>query len=434
MPATILIVDDEPDIRELIGEILGDEGYRPLLAADAGEARRLRRQHTPDLVLLDVWMPDCDGISLLREWSEDDLPACPVIMISGHASVEAAVEATRFGASDFIEKPVTMARLINTVRKTLAGDHDPARTAGSRHAQNSIPEPIGRSEAMLRLRERLEQASQSAANVLIVGEPGSGRSTLARWLHAHAGGKPGELVELVGGHACDALARLSQRSGDNESLPNVLVVDRLESLRKEEGRKLATLMALPGQPVRVFAIGATGIEQMAHNGAVGAVFHRIAEIRLETPALRDRREDIPELIRFIAEQLPVRESLEYRAFPVAVQNLMRQHDWPGNLQELTNVVRALLQEPAEGEVTTQEAEHLLNRATEVARVAHSQLFELPLREAREAFERQYLIARLKRCQGSVGQLAEAVEMERTHLYRKLKQLGIDPRQVVEGSE
>ncbi|MFU8876857.1 MAG: sigma-54-dependent transcriptional regulator [Wenzhouxiangellaceae bacterium] len=432
IPASILIVDDEPDIRELIGEILEDEGYRVLLAANAAEARQLRRQHGPDLVLLDVWMPDCDGISLLREWSEGDLPHCPVVMISGHASVEAAVEATRIGARDFIEKPVTMARLLNTVRKSLADERDPAPAGGARHADTSIPEPIGRSEAMLRLREQLEQAAQSQANVLIRGEPGSGRSTLARWLHARTGGAPGELVELVAGHAEQGLASLNQRLTDGMTIPATLVLDSLECLTDEESRQLSGLLMLAGQAIRVFSIAPAHIEQIVEDRPPGQVFHRLAEIRLDLPALRERREDIPDLIRAVAEQLPVRESLTYRAFPVAVQNLMRQHDWPGNLRELTNIVRALLHEAGDSEVGTDEVAALLERHREAASATHSALFELPLREAREAFERQYLIARLKRCQGSVGQLAEAVEMERTHLYRKLRQLGIDPRQVVEG--
>jgi len=434
MAATILIVDDEPDIRELIGEILADEDFVPVLASCAAEAREKRAECDPDLVLLDVWMPDSDGISLLREWSEQDEPLCPVVMISGHGSVEAAVEATRYGACDFIEKPVSMARLLSTVRKALASGRNPR--GSTLNAQPSeIHEPLGRSVAVRSLRERLEAIELGRSHVLICGEPGSGRSTLARLIHAHSPGAGGALNEIACGPGDEALA-LPENSG-NDTM--TVILDHFESIGEAQRDSLNRLLARSASPVRIIAISAPGLAQQAAAGRFDkTLYHRVAESVLEVPALRERREDIPELVRYLAEQLPVREKLHYRPIPVAVQNQLRQHDWPGNLRELTNLLRRLLQSGSEAAVEPEEVTALLDRAdpgnTAAMEAVHSPLFELPLREAREAFERQYLITRLRRADGSVGQLAEAVEMERTHLYRKLRQLGIDPKQIQEDSE
>jgi len=435
MASTILIVDDEPDIRELIGEILADEGFAPILASCAAEARDRRIESNPDLILLDVWMPDSDGISLLREWSEQDPPLCPVVMISGHGSVEAAVEATRYGASDFIEKPVSMARLLNTVRKALAGGRDSSIASAAQAQAGDLPEPLGRSVAISALRDRLTSIESGRGNVVISGEGGSGRSTLARWIHARSSAAGASLYEVACGPGSSQLARIEIAGNE----PATLILDHFEALGDEDRERLNRILARSSAPIRVIAIAPPDLEQRAAAGRFdNALYQRVAESVVEVPALRERREDIPELVRYLAEQLPVRENLPYRPVPVPVQNQLRQHDWPGNLRELANLLRRLMQSGSETPVEPGEVSELLKR-TDPADAGtldsgHSPLFELPLREAREAFERQYLIARLRRADGSVGQLAEAVEMERTHLYRKLRQLGIDPKQVQEESE
>jgi len=435
MAATILIVDDEPDIRELIGEILADEDYVPVLASCAAEARERRIESDPDLILLDVWMPDSDGISLLREWREQDVALCPVVMISGHGSEEAAVEATRYGASDFIEKPVSMARLLNTVRKALAGGRDTATASAAKAQASALPEPLGRSAVICALRDRLSAIESGNGNVLLSGEAGSGRSTLAQWIYARSPTAGASLYEIACGPGNSQLSRLE----DAGNKPVTLILDHFEALGDQDRERLNRLLACTSAPLRIIAIAAPGLDQHAAAGRFdNALYQRVAESVLEVPALRERREDIPELVRYLAEQLPVRENLPYRPVPVPVQNQLRQHDWPGNLRELTNLLRRLLQTGTEAPIEPEEVTALLKRidpddAHAIER-GHSPLFELPLREAREAFERQYLITRLRRADGSVGQLAEAVEMERTHLYRKLRQLGIDPKQVQEEGE
>ena len=429
MAERVLIVDDEPDIRELVGEILADEGFEIALAGDAEEARAQLSNQTPDLILLDVWMPGC--VTLLREWRERGELPCPVVMISGHGSVEAAVEATRQGAFDFIEKPVSMARLLATIKRALAEGRRQAPIGGS--ADNDVPEPIGRSAATERLRDALEDPCAGQPGHLVLrGEPGAGCTTLARWVHARAGG--GGFTHLVcdrDGERLDEWIHRLERSDSNR--PSTLYLDRLHQLGetgwKRLGVLLSTLESLSGTPVRVIASVLPGTP-----AADPAVAAKLGPYRADVPALRDRAEDIPDLVRALAERLPVTDGLTYRPIPLSAQNRLRQHDWPGNLAELVDVVRGLL-DGSELPVEVEEVEAALNRAVrreaEGATLTDSPLFTLPLREAREAFERQYLIARLRQVGGSVGQLAEAVEMERTHLYRKLKQLGIDPKQIQE---
>ena len=433
MAEKILIVDDEPDIRELIGEILADEGYQTELAADAAQARTKKAEVQPDLILLDVWMPDTDGISLLKHWREQDELDCPVVMISGHGSVETAVEATRNGAVDFIEKPVSMAKLLITIKHALTEAKLKPEPGLVGKDTDQIPDPLGRSPATERLREQAERIAALDSNVLIVGEPGSGRTTLARWLHQHSSRSNAALVQI----SCSA--DLQQLQTENPRTPGTLLIDPIEWLDQSSDQAASTAMQelLNAQKHwRIMAVALPGIEQACHAGHFDkALFHRIGELQIAVPALRDRREDIPELVRHFAERLPSRDGLSYRHFTVPVQNRLRQHDWPGNLRELSNLVQQLLLEGEHDEVTLEEVEQQLtqhHRPDDSTLAAlHSPLFELPLREARETFERQYLIARLRQVGGSVGQLAEAVEMERTHLYRKLRQLGIDPKQVQE---
>ncbi len=440
MAERVLIVDDEPDIRELIGEILADEGFEVELAGDADQARSLLSAASPDLVLLDVWMPGCDGVTLLKEWRERGELHCPVVMISGHGSVEAAVEATRQGAFDFIEKPVSMARLLATIRRALAETRK-QEPIGASDGESDVLEPIGRSPAIERMREALADACAGAqGHLLLCGEPGSGSTTIARWVHAQAGG--GGFVHMVCDRNGDRLAEWIERLDTADGHPpRTLYLDRLHQLDDDGWRRLAELLAVlegrSGDPVRVIAStleagGAPGAD--ADSALSAAAAAKLGPYRAEVPALRQRAEDIPDLVRALAERLPAREGLTYRPIPLPAQNRLRQHDWPGNLAELVDVVRSLL-DGRDSAVTVEEIDAQLREATRAgatgATLTDSPLFALPLREAREAFERQYLIVRLREVGGSVGQLAEGVEMERTHLYRKLKQLGIDPKQIQE---
>lgn len=446
--ARILIVDDEPDIREMIGEILADEGHEVLCAADAASAREIRGQNQPDLILLDVWMPDTDGISLLREWHDSGTLECPVVMISGHGSIETAVEATRLGAFDFIEKPVSMARLMVTIENALEAGRLRRENAGLRRQRPAVIEPIGRSSVVQQLRQRLERVAAHDATVLITGEPGVGKQEAARWIHAHSRRGEGPFISvatrgdgdswrnlLLGENGSGGL--LADAQGGVLFLDDVARLDHAGQtvlLKVLEGGRLH-----PDQPdspvldVRLVAGTGRPLESQVREGQFDeALFYQLNVLPLEIPPLRERQEDVPDLVRFYAEYFPSRDGTPYRHFPVAVQNRLRQYHWPGNLRELKNLVQRLLILGGNEEITIAEVEEALAQSDTGETVGDQKapaLFNLPLRDAREEFERQYLTFKLQAVEGSVGRLAEVVEMERTHLYRKLKQLGIDPKQV-----
>jgi len=446
--ARILIVDDEPDIRDLIADILKDEGHQVSTAADAAQARDLRRTEAPELVLLDVWMPDTDGISLLREWRDAEALDCPVVMISGHGSVETAVEATRLGAYDFIEKPVSMAKLLVTVNNALEAGRLKRENAGLKQHAPAVIEPLGRSQAVQNLRQRLERIAAHDAPVLISGEPGVGKEQAARWIHAHSRRADKPFVAaptriesqdwrnlLLGRSGNPGL--LAQSQGGVLFISDITLLDATAQsllLRILESGLLEPESAASSElDIRFISGAGVGLAELVQSGQLDeSLYYRLNVLPLEVPPLRERNEDVPDLVRFYAEYFPARDGVPYRHFPVAVQNRLRQHSWPGNLRELKNLIQRLLVLGGSDEVEAAEIDEALAQVDAVAAGPGHQIpamFRLPLREAREEFERQYLTQRLKLVEGSVGKLAEAVEMERTHLYRKLRQLGIDPKQV-----
>jgi len=446
--ARILIVDDEPDIRELIADILKDEGHQVSTAADASQARELRRAEAPELVLLDVWMPDTDGISLLREWRDAEALDCPVVMISGHGSVETAVEATRLGAYDFIEKPVSMAKLLVTVNNALEAGRLKRENAGLKRHSPSVIEPLGRSLAVQNLRQRLERIAAHDAPVLISGETGVGKEQAARWIHAHSRRAEGPFVAaptrieaqgwqnlLLGSQEHPGL--LAQSQGGVLFINDITLLDAVAQsllLRILESGLLELDSSTSNElDIRIISGAGVGLADLVRSGRLDeSLYYRLNVLPLEVPPLRERNEDVPDLVRFYAEYFPARDGLPYRHFPVAAQNRLRQHSWPGNLRELKNLIQRLLILGGGDEVEVAEIDEALAQVDAVTAGPGQQvpaLFRQPLREAREEFERQYLTHRLKLAGGSVGKLAETVETERTHLYRKLRQLGIDPKQV-----
>lgn len=451
-PAHILVVDDEPDIRQLVSEILADEGYRVSTADNGESARKAFARQAPDLVLLDIWMPDVDGITLLKEWSAGGALKCPVIVMSGHGTVETAVEATRLGAQDFVQKPISLARLLAVVSQALAGRRAPGEGSRRSRAMAAV-EPIGSSAAMQLLRAKAEQAAQHESPVLITGEPGSGRQTLARFIHARSN-RPGGFVGTDPFELESESARtyLLGRNGGPQPQPGLfglaadgtLFLGDIQDMPPDARRVIGQVLE-SGQFVdeggagrhdlrcRVIASGSADLlEQARHDVTLEQLYYQLNVLPLQVPPLRARPDDVPDLVRFYADWFPNHEGLPYRPFSVAAQNRLRNHGWPGNVRELRNLVQRLLILGGEGEVSVAEVEEALRHnlaepaATERLRPG---IFDLPLREAREQFEREYLCHQLRKAGGSVGKLAEAVEMERTHLYRKLRALGIDPKTV-----
>jgi two-component system, NtrC family, nitrogen regulation response regulator NtrX len=447
--ARILIVDDEADIRETLREILGEEGYEVEVAASAAQAREARARQEPDLVLLDIWMPDTDGITLLREWSESHLLSFPVVMLSGHGTVETAVEATRLGAVDFVEKPLSIAKLLRTVEKAL--DAGRRRRQAQRSLIPPLVAPVGKSRLMQRLREQVQQVAAHDAPVMFIGELGTGREAFARYMHSLGPRASGPFVALscASLEAATAVARLRgsesggtvQRGLYDEAQGGTLLLAGLEDLPEPAQRAVhADLEAgaytrdggretIPLR-LRCTATARPGIELPTAEIVRRDLFAQLAVITLRVPPLRDYAEDVPDLLRHYVDRLVDEEHLGLRRFSVAAQNRLRNYPWPGNVRELRNLVQRLLIVGGPEEIGLEEIEREIAMQQPAGEpLVKQDLLALPLREAREQFERAYLLQQLMLCNGKVGQLAKRVGMERTHLYRKLRSLGVDFRQI-----
>jgi len=444
----VLVVDDEADIRALIQEILTDEGYKITVAADAAQARSARAETKFDLILLDIWMPDTDGITLLREWSDGGDLSCPVVIMSGHGTVDTAVEATRLGAFDFVEKPLSLAKLLRTVEAAL--ESATKQAGGTRSMLPPLLAPVGRSKLMLALREKVQQYAEHDQFVLLSGEPGTGRGAFARYLHAlsrradepmisltAASLTEGNAEELLFGLEAGGQAGAVERAGKG-----TLVIDDLSDLnaaaqkmllaaiedrsyRRVNGHENIQLVA------RIVATVGVDYELLVERGALrrDLVAH-LSVLSLKVPPLRDYSEDVPELLAHYVDKLVDAEGLTFRRFSVAAQNRLRNYPWPDNVRELKNLVRRLLLTGSDDDISLVEVEEEISSGAPVDEpLVKQDLLSLPLREAREQFERAYLQQQLVLCDGKVGQLAKRVGMERTHLYRKLRSLGVDFKSV-----
>jgi two-component system, NtrC family, nitrogen regulation response regulator NtrX len=449
----VLVVDDEPDIRMLLRDVLEDEGYEVALAGSVAEAKAARRARRPDLILLDVWMPDGDGVSLLKEWTDEDRLPCPVVMMSGHGNVETAVDATRLGAYDFIEKPLSIDKLTITLSNALASDRLQRENQGLRRLGAAITDPVGDSAVMNNLRDQVQRMALHDTWVLISGEAGVGKQTFARFLHARSARRDNPFIVVAVGSLSgeESIAELfGTERGDRvrfglleQAAGGVLFLDEVAEMNLQtQGRLLHALdtqriTRIGGnQPitVNVRVIGGTKVdldEAVAQGRFREDLYYRLNVLPLKIPPLRDHPEDIPALLTYHMTQLHQQEGLPVRRFePGALEQLRRYH-WPGNIRELRNFVQRLMILGSGDEVSREEVERTLSGQTlQEAELDEEGLFpDLPLREAREQFERQYLIHQLERSEGNMTRLAERVGLERTHLYRKFKTLGIDPKKI-----
>lgn len=442
-------MDDEPDILALVGDILRDEGYEVDLAEDAESARAARRNRRPDLILLDIWMPDSDGISLLREWSDSGTGDAPVIMMSGHGTMETAVEATRLGAYDFLEKPLSTARLLLTVRRALEAAELRRENLGLGREALQASEPIGRSTAIANLRARVRRTAEHDTPVLVTGESGSGKERIARYLHAHSPRAAGPFVRvhvagLVGSAGQAKLfgaedgarihyGAIEKANGGTLFLEDIVDMDPELQARLVTALQDRTFLRLDGVTpvslnVRVVAASRSDVVRAVATSRLREdLYYLLNVVPLAVPPLRERREDIPELMSHFIDILVTRENLPNRRLTVGAQNRLRNHSWPGNIRELANVLQRLLILGSGSTIELGEVEATLGTIPEIERTGEVAEFELPLKEAREQFERAYLEYQLRKAGGSVSKVAATAGIERTHLYRKLRGLGIDPK-------
>lgn len=431
----ILVVDDEIGIRELLRDILQDEGYQVELAENAAAARAARLHERPDIVLLDIWMPDCDGISLLKEWGNGGLLTMPVVMMSGHGTIDTAVEATRLGAFDFLEKPIALQKLLKTVAAALK--HSEQLPKSEMSLVN-----LGKSPIILALKERLEKVAVNhhPSPVLLIGAKGCGAELCARFLQTPSTPwlQLTEFYQLV-----NAPLEILEPIRDG-----VLYISEVTDLNKTEQKGLLLLLSRAEKyNVRVVCGTSENLprlqaeSQFDHN-----LLQLLSAVSLRIPALDEHKEDIPDLAVAIANLQLGLADVEYREFDIAALNGLRNANWPGDLAQLDAVVRNLIQTSLGEKIGLDDVHRVLHQfddaqadavvlnqlqpnsmgAAGVATGGLGQdLLNQPLREARDDFERLYFEYHMKKdVTNNMSKLAEIAGLERTHLYRKLKQLGL----------
>ncbi len=429
--AHIIIVDDEPDIRSLLADILRDEGYQVDEAENAQSARQLLQAEDPDLVLLDIWMPDADGISLLKEWKSDANFTAQVVMISGHGSVETAIEATRLGAFGYLEKPLSTPKLLATIQHALeAGKHHAYKFTANQLANL----PVGKSRLMTELRDQLDQIADHDNTLLLTGEQGTEKIGYAYYVHQRSARKSLPFVELdvTGLSAQELHHQLVQPQGILEQADRgTLYIHDIGELDSESQAILTR--AIKGElnsPIRARVI--SGSQQdlrklAAENKFRDDLYYLIAVVPINIPPLRTHVEDIPELVNQFVDKLTVEKQLPYKHISIAAQNRLRNYSWPGNIRELRNVLEQLFLLSDSEDIGAEEVSNVLLAMNQEQQSLEID-FNLPLREAREQFEKLYFEHLLRIHNGSIVKVARQAGIERTHLYRKLRSLGIDPKQ------
>jgi two-component system nitrogen regulation response regulator NtrX len=455
MSADILIVDDEVDIRDLVAGILDDEGFRTRTAATSQEALGAVEARRPHLVFLDIWLQGSrmDGLQVLDALKQQH-PEMPVVMISGHGNIETAVSAIKRGAYDFIEKPFKADRLVLVAERALEASRLKREVRDLRAHSVQASRIIGHSLAANQLRQTVERVGPTNSRVLISGAPGSGKELAARTLHAISHRSSGTFVvlnaatmapetmeaELFGVEGGEGRSR--KIGALEEAHGGTLYIDEIAEMPRETQSKILRVLTdqnfqrLGGATrvhvdVRVVSSTARNLQaEIAEGRFREDLFHRLSVVPIRVPSLAERREDIPELIDYFMDQISTATGLPKRRVADDARAVLQSHDWPGNIRQLRNNVERLMilaSGDADTEVT---ADMLPADVGSLVPVTPSgaggeKLMGLPLRDAREIFEREYLVAQLNRFGGNISRTAEFIGMERSALHRKLKSLGIN---------
>ncbi len=455
MAGDILVVDDEADIRDIVAGILDDEGYRTRTARNADEALSAIEARRPNLVFLDIWMQGSrlDGLQLLDVVRERH-PELPVVMISGHGNIETAVSAIKRGAYDYIEKPFKADRLVLVAERAMETSRLRREVKALRQISGQATGLVGRSSAMNQLRQTIERVSPTNSRIMIFGPSGAGKELAARTIHAASQRANGPFVvinaaaitpdrmeiELFGSEADGAQGR--KVGALEEAHGGTLFIEEVAEMPREtQNRILRVLVEQSFQrvggtakvqvDVRIISATARDIQSDIALGRFREdLFHRLAVVPVRVPSLAERREDIPELVEHFVEQLATVSGLPRRRIGDDAMALLQSHDWPGNLRQLrNNIERVLILAGGDPEAVVT----VSMLPPDVGAAAPSMptgqggehLMALPLREAREAFEREYLAAQINRFGGNISRTAEFIGMERSALHRKLKALSVE---------
>lgn len=440
----ILIVDDEPDIRHMIGETLSDEGYRVTAVHDANAARTATRLDPYDAIILDIWMPGDDGITLLKEWRDKEFKT-PVVMLSAHGSVETAMEATRYGAFDYLEKPISTGRLLVSIRNALGITATPAEEVGRKEVPGAVL--VGSSSVIQELRRQVKRIAGVTGRVLITGEYGSGKKLIAHLVHSQEG-KASETmvtVDLLNSTRMELNAEnlIDSAKGGTLLFPDIHMYDG-----SKQSRMLGLLNQIHGYEgtdaavdmPRLIATTDVSISDMMDSAQFRPeLYFALNHLEIHVPALRDHPEDIRELVGHFTDIFSVSDRVPYKRIETATLNRFRNHTWPGNILELQNVLRQTLLTGTGDRINSEDVEQLLKEIVVPSplKMDHRTLggsagdyFERPIREAREQFEREYLLFNLKQSE-SFTEMSQKTGIHRSTLFRKLKEHGI---KVEPGSE
>lgn len=454
MASDILIVDDEADIRELVAGILGDEGHGTRTAKDADEALAAVAARRPHLVFLDIWLQGSrlDGLQVLEQIQKQH-KGLPVVMISGHGNIETAVSAIKMGAYDFIEKPFKADRLVLVAERALEAYQLRRELSALRQRAGAFDRIVGSSPAANQLQQVIARVAPVNSRVLITGAPGTGKELAARCIHdasQRAGGPfvvinsatitPENMeIELFGREGPDGERKIGALE---EAHGGTLFLDEIADMPKDTQAKILrvlvdqTFQRVGGSTkvqvdVRVISSSARDLASAIEEGTLREdLFHRLAVVPIRVPSLAERREDIPALIEYFMENMSLASGMPRRKISEDALAVLQLHDWPGNIRQLKNNVERLMILTAGEPGAAITAEMLPADVGELvpatpAGVRGEKLMSLPLREAREVFEREYLVAQLNRFSGNISRTAEFIGMERSALHRKLKSLAID---------
>jgi len=454
MAAEILIVDDESDICELVAGILQDEGYATRTARDSDEALNAIRTRRPNLLFLDIWLQGSklDGLQLL-EAAKQEYPDLPIVMISGHGNIETAVAAIKQGAYDFIEKPFKADRLLLVADRALETSRLKREVKALKILSPGASGLIGQSTAMNQLRQTVEKVAPTNSRTLIIGASGSGKELCARSIHALSGRANGPFVVINAAAITPERMELElfgteQTNGQNkksgaleEAHGGTLFIDEIADMPRETQNKILRVLVdqtferVGGNTkvsvdVRIISSTARNLEaEIAAGRFREDLYHRLSVVPMRVPPLAERREDIPLLIEHFMDQISQATGLPKRTIGDDAMAILQSHDWPGNVRQLRNNVERLMILAGGDPAATITASMLpQDVGSMVPKMPNGnggeQLMGLPLREAREMFEREYLVAQISRFGGNISRTAEFVGMERSALHRKLKALGI----------